>query len=96
MQVAETLVEADDKGQLQPGLATVWSHSDDGVIWQFRLRLQAHFHDGSEVSAGQVAFALQQAWRKPGVLQSAPIRAIEAKEGALLVTLTRPFPSASS
>ncbi len=93
LQVAETLVEVDDKGQLQPGLASAWSSSYDGLTWRFKLRPQAYFHNGSAVTNEQAAFALQQAWRKPGVLQSAPIKGIEAKEGALLVTLTQPFPS---
>lgn len=91
MQVAETLVEVDSQGNLQPGLASQWSSSGDGLQWRFTLRPGARFHDGSEVSAEQAAFALQQAWRKPGVMTSAPISSIEAREGALLVTLTEPF-----
>ena len=91
MQVAETLVEVDGQGNLQPGLASQWSNSGDGLQWRFTLRPGARFHDGSEVSAEQAAFALQQAWRKPGVMTSAPIASIEAREGALLVTLTEPF-----
>lgn len=91
MQVAETLVEVDGKGALLPGLASAWSASEDGLQWRFTLRPHAHFHDGSEVSAAQAAWALQQAWRKPGVLQSAPIAAIEAREGVLMVILYEPF-----
>ena len=93
LQVAETLVDVDSQGGLQPGLASDWSRSEDGLQWRFTLRPHAHFHDGSKVNTEQAAFALQQAWRKPGVLTSAPITAIEAKEGALLVTLAHPFAS---
>ena len=64
MQVAETLVEVDSQGNLQPGLASQWSSSGDGLQWRFTLRPGARFHDGSEVSAEQAAFALQQAWRQ--------------------------------
>ncbi|MGY6036666.1 ABC transporter substrate-binding protein [Aeromonas sp. AE23HZ002T15] len=91
LQVAETLVEVDGKGRLLPGLAGAWSVSEDGLQWRFTLRPQAHFHDGTEVSVEQVAWALQQARGKPGVLQSAPIAMMEARDGALLVTLHEPF-----
>lgn len=93
LQVAETLVEVDSKGDLQPGLASAWSVSDDGLQWRFSLRPNAHFHDGSAVTSEQAAFALQQALGKPGVLQSAPIERIEAREGALRVSLHEPFAS---
>lgn len=91
LQVAETLVEVDGKGTLLPGLAQRWSVSDDRLQWRFALRPNAHFHDGSEVSSQQVAWALQQAWHKPGVLQSAPISSIKAGKGELIVTLDEPF-----
>ncbi len=93
MQVAETLVDVDGKGNLQPGLASEWSRSDDGLQWRFTLRPGARFHDGSEVSAEQAAFALQQAWRKPGVMTSAPIASIGSGDGVLKVTLSEPFAS---
>lgn len=93
MQVAETLVDVDDKGNLQPGLASQWDSAEDGLQWRFTLRPGARFHDGSEVSAEQAAFALQQAWRKPGVMTSVPIASIEADDGVLRVTLTEPFAS---
>ena len=53
----------------------------------------ARFHDGSEVSAEHAAFALQQAWRKPGVMTSAPIASIGSGDGVLKVTLSEPFAS---
>lgn len=91
LQVAETLVEVDDKGELQPGLASTWSVSDDGLQWRFTLRQGAHFHDGSVVTGEQAAWALQQALHKPGVLQSVPIQKIEAKEDLLIIRLHEPF-----
>ena len=91
MQVVETLVDVDRKGNLQPGLASEWSRSDDGLQWRFTLRPGARFHDGSEVSAEHAAFALQQAWRKPGVMTSAPIASIGSGDGVLKVTLSEPL-----
>jgi len=92
MQVVETLVDVDRKGNLQPGLASEWSRSDDGLQWRFTLRPGARFHDGSEVSAEHAAFALQQAWRKPGVMTSAPIASIGSGDGVLRWGVQRAAP----
>lgn len=48
----DTLVEYDNKGNLQPGLATEWSVSDDGLVWTFKLREGVKWVDytGAEVA----------------------------------------------
>ena len=45
LQIAETLVGADDGGLPQPGLAASWALSDDRLTWRFALRPTAMFHD---------------------------------------------------
>jgi peptide/nickel transport system substrate-binding protein len=42
--------------ELEPGLATSWSESKDGLTWTFKLR-EAKFHDGSPVDADAVVFS---------------------------------------
>lgn len=37
-EVTETLLEVDDEGWLQPGLASSWQASTDGMRWRFTLR----------------------------------------------------------
>ena len=37
LNVMETLVDANEKGSLRPGLATDWIASDDGLTWAFTL-----------------------------------------------------------
>ena len=91
MQVAETLTSADDAGLPLPGLAARWHTSPDGLTWQFVLRPLARFHDGEPVSAAQVALVLQRAAKRPGLLRIAPLRNIEANEGAVVIRLTSPF-----
>ncbi|SEO73381.1 ABC transporter substrate-binding protein [Aquisalimonas asiatica] len=73
MQVAESLLEVDARGQLQPGLATDWQVSDDGLRWTFELREDVDFHDGAHMDAEAVVHALRMALRKPGAINTAPI-----------------------
>ncbi|MEX2500803.1 MAG: ABC transporter substrate-binding protein [Trueperaceae bacterium] len=56
--VYDTLVMFDASLQIVPGLAESWSASDDGLSWTFTLREDAVFHDGSPVTASDVAFSI--------------------------------------
>jgi peptide/nickel transport system substrate-binding protein len=47
-------------GQLQPMLATSWSHNGDGTVWTFKLRQGVKFHDGSPMTADDVVYTFQQ------------------------------------
>jgi peptide/nickel transport system substrate-binding protein len=91
LQVCETLVESDDAGRLQPGLARSWKMTDGGRHWRFELRAGARFHDGSPVTAAQVAQVLQRAHQRPGLLRLAPVEAIEPIDGAVTLRLGEPF-----
>ncbi|NYG31735.1 ABC transporter substrate-binding protein [Sphaerotilus montanus] len=91
LEIAETLVEVDDQGQLKPGLAQSWSTSPDGKQWRFVPRPRARFHDGSPVTAEAIASSLQRALAQPGVLRSAGIQEVLAREGQVVLRLTRPF-----
>lgn len=51
------LLKFDADMQLTPDLATGWSVSSDGLEYTFKLREGAQFSDGSEVTAGDVAFS---------------------------------------
>jgi len=91
MQVTETLTDADDGGRARPGLAAGWQNSADGLRWRFVLRQAARFHDGSVVSADHVAQLLRRAAARPGLLALAPLQAISAESGAVVVQLRTPF-----
>jgi peptide/nickel transport system substrate-binding protein len=51
--VYEPLVYRDASGKLKPGLAVSWKALDD-VTWEFKLRRNVKFHDGSPFSAEDV------------------------------------------
>ncbi len=61
----ETLVTADAGGRLHPGLASSWQASSGPTLenqrWQFQLRRQVKFHDGTALTAELVAASLRVA-----------------------------------
>jgi len=50
----ETLVNVDCEGNLEPGLASAWSCTEDSTLWVFTLRRDARFWDGSRVTSEDV------------------------------------------
>lgn len=58
--VYDTLIETDDDGQLQPGLATEWEVSDDGTTVTLTLREDVQFHNGSQFTAADVKATLDR------------------------------------
>lgn len=50
----------DGKG-VQPGLATEWNQSADGLEWTFKLRPDVKFSDGTPMTSKDVKFSLDQA-----------------------------------
>lgn len=92
LEIAETLIGADDAGLPQPRLAAQWSRSEDGLTWRFALRPGARFHDGTPVSAEAVVAGLRRAAAAPGPFAAAPIAAIEAEgEATVLIRTREPF-----
>jgi peptide/nickel transport system substrate-binding protein len=91
LQIAETLVGADDGGLPQPALAASWALSEDRLTWRFVLRPAAMFHDGTPVTAAAAVRILERARAQPGPLRSAPIESIAADGGTVVIKTTRPF-----
>ncbi|MBM3557012.1 MAG: ABC transporter substrate-binding protein, partial [Alphaproteobacteria bacterium] len=54
------LVDQDDKQRLVPGLAVSWTAVDD-FTWEFKLRPNVQFHDGSRFTAEDVVFTIKRA-----------------------------------
>lgn len=91
MEVAETFLEVDAEGQPTPGLAESWETNEAGTEWRLKVRSGVLFHDGTELTAEDVAHSLNVARGKPGVLDRAPIEAIEAEGDEVVVSLSEPF-----
>jgi len=57
--VFDTVVMADDKLQLKPGLAVSWKPVDE-TTWEFKIRQGVKFHDGAELTAEDVKFSIDR------------------------------------
>jgi len=55
----DRLVDTDAKSQPVPGLATSWKAIDDQT-WEFKLRPNVKFHDGSPFTAEDVLFSINR------------------------------------
>ncbi len=59
LHIFEPLIKRDANMKLVPGLATSWRAVDD-LTWEFKLRRNVKFHDGSPFTAEDVAFTLKR------------------------------------
>jgi peptide/nickel transport system substrate-binding protein len=57
--VYDRLLSLDNYGRFQPQLATEWSHDAGFKRWQFTLRTNVKYSDGTALSSADVAAALQ-------------------------------------
>src|ERR1700730_9942049 len=58
--IFDRLIRFDDHGMPQAALALSWQHDVQSKRWQFRLRGDVKFADGSPLTAESAALALQQ------------------------------------
>ncbi len=91
LQVTETLVTSDIKGELAPGLATKWSSNSDNTEWRFDLVDGATFHDGTPLTADAVVAAVKTASAvEASPLAALPIDRVRAEGSAVTFKLTKP------
>ena len=62
--ILEKLVRITHDGGFEPQLATSWSISDDFKTYTFKLREGVTWHDGEPFSSADVAFTVNEYWRK--------------------------------
>ncbi len=56
----DTLVFPTTAGGVEPHVAESWEVSDDGLTWTFDLKEGIKFHNGSELTASDVAFSMNR------------------------------------
>lgn len=62
--VYETLTRYNDQtGEVEPYLATSWTHNDEGTVWDFTLREDVSFHDGTKMNANAVKKSIDRTIR---------------------------------
>ena len=91
----EGLTRIDENGAVQPGLASDWTISDDGLTYTFKLRRGVKFHDGSAMDSADVKFSLDRARAADSTnAQKGLFEAIASVEtpdaGTVVVKLSRP------
>ncbi|UGQ11171.1 ABC transporter substrate-binding protein [Yinghuangia sp. ASG 101] len=85
--VYDTLLYADNKGQIQPNAAESWSYSEDGRTLALKLRTGMKFSNSHVVNAGVVKASLDHVRATPGTQQNAlgSIETIEAPDETTIV-----------
>jgi peptide/nickel transport system substrate-binding protein len=62
--IFDKLVQMDPDSKMIPGIATSWKPLDE-LTWEFKLRKGVRFHDGSELTAEDVAFSIDRVGQIP-------------------------------
>lgn len=94
MNVFDSLVATNAKGELLPGLAAKWSIAPNGLTYTFSLRPGVTFHDGRAFGAGDVKYSLARMSEKGKSPHAADYEIIDSVETpdrlTVKVTLKRP------
>lgn len=96
----DTLIKFDDNGEAVPVLAESWEISDDQTQTTFTIRTDAVFHDGSPVTAEDVAYSIDVranpdsiakygSWALFGADMYGSVEATD--DSTVVVTTTAPF-----
>lgn len=92
--VLESLFAINRDGGVEPQLVDDWSRSDD-LNWEFELRDDIVFHNGSELTADAVIFSLERAFfNTDSRISGLPVETVEAVDDRT-VAITTEEPMAS-
>ncbi|WCT74797.1 peptide ABC transporter substrate-binding protein [Sphingomonas naphthae] len=93
----EGLTRVSAAGLPEPGLASSWSPSADGLSWRFRLRPGQTFSDGTPITAASFAGSFRRlndpATASPNAALFKSVAAVEAAGDSVVVRLKAPFPA---
>ncbi|MGF7057779.1 ABC transporter substrate-binding protein [Brassicibacter mesophilus] len=74
------LVKLDASKQIVPDLATDWDVSEDGLAITFKLREDAHWHDGEPVTSEDVKYTFDQIKANEAYYMSSRLQIVESIE----------------
>ncbi len=92
-QIFASLVRLDEKNEIAPYLAESWEISEDGLTYTFNLAEDAKFHNGTPITAEDVAFSfdVMKEYHRFGTQMYGPIDSYEfPDEHTLVMTLSEP------
>jgi peptide/nickel transport system substrate-binding protein len=64
--IFDSLIHIGPQNEMLPGLAVEWARKSDPLIWEFKLRRDVRFHDGSPFTVRDVEFSIARAPNVPG------------------------------
>ena len=89
--IQSTLVSYAADMTFQNDLATEYSLSEDGLVWTFKIREDAYFTDGEQVTAHDVAFTLETAKAAQGSIDLTFMEsAVAVDDFTVVITLDTP------
>lgn len=93
----EGITRMNGQGRVEPGLASGWRTSPDGLVWRFPLRAGLRFSDGEPITAATFVAVFARLNDPATASPSAPlfgsISAVTADGAAVIVRLRAPMPS---
>jgi peptide/nickel transport system substrate-binding protein len=91
----DSLVFPELDGSISPCLSTDWTSSPDGLTWDFTLRNDVKFHDGSDLTASDVVYSMNRILdlgQGYAYLFSGYVKSVEATgDYGVRFTLEKPF-----
>jgi peptide/nickel transport system substrate-binding protein len=89
----DALIKPMPQGLLTPSLAETWTESPDGLVYEFKLRQGATFHNGEPVTAEDVAFSFQRYKGAGATLYKEKVQAVEVVDSQRIrFRLREPWP----
>ena len=91
--IYDNLFEKNADGGYDPSICEDYDVSDDGLVYTFKIRDDVKFHDGTQMTAEDVAFSINRTIEKGWAADMvAAIESVEATDDyTVVLTLSRPF-----